>query len=327
MARKRATLKDVAKAAGVSLASASYAVNRTGSLGDDTRTHILKVAEELGYRQNLAAKAARTGKTGAIGLVVPDMTNPFFPSLAQSVVQRARQNGYSVFVTDTEGDQDQESQVIRQLIDRGVDGIVWFPVNDQNSIGKIATDIPIIVLDRTVSGFECIQADYGEGGKLASEHLLELGHRRIGIIAGPLDVKSMRDRCEAAREAVERSGEVAFFVENAFSTELSKTVADAISSQLATAVFCGSDLIAIGVMRHARQSGIKVPEELSIVGFDDIPWAEYCTPGLTTVEMPVDEMATEAVDAVIRKIEGESDANRRVVFGVSLVTRNSTARH
>lgn len=327
MARKRATLKDVAKAAGVSLASASYAVNRTGSLGDDTRTHILKIAEELGYRQNLAAKAARTGKTGAIGLVVPDMTNPFFPSLAQSVVQRARQNGYSVFVTDTEGDQDQESQVIRQLIDRGVDGIVWFPVNDQNSIGKIATDIPIIVLDRTVAGFECIQADYGEGGKLASEHLLELGHRRIGIIAGPLDVKSMRDRCEAARETVERSGEVAFFVENAFSTELSKAVADAIGSQFATAVFCGSDLIAIGVMRQARQSGIKIPEELSIVGFDDIPWAEYCTPGLTTVEMPVDEMATEAVDAVIRKIEGESDANRRVVFGVSLITRNSTARH
>lgn len=327
MARKRATLKDVAKAAGVSLASASYAVNRTGSLGDDTRTHILKIAEELGYRQNLAAKAARTGKTGAIGLVVPDMTNPFFPSLAQSVVQRARQNGYSVFVTDTEGDQAQESAVIRQLIDRGVDGIVWFPVNDQNSIGKIATDIPIIVLDRTVGGFECIQADYGEGGRLACDHLLELKHRRIGIIAGPLDVRSMRDRCEAARETVARSGEVAFFVENAFSTELSKTVADAISSRVATAVFCGSDLIAIGVMRQARQSGIKIPEELSVVGFDDIPWAEYCTPGLTTVEMPVDEMATEAVDAVIRKIEGESDANRRVVFGVSLVTRGSTARH
>lgn len=327
MARKRATLKDVAKAAGVSLASASYAVNRTGSLGDDTRAHILNVAEELGYRQNLAAKAARTGKTGAIGLVVPDMTNPFFPCLAQSVVQRARQNGYSVFVTDTEGDQGQEAEVIRQLIDRGVDGIVWFPVNDENSIAKIATDIPIIVLDRTVAGFECIQADYGEGGKLACAHLIQLGHRKIGIIAGPLDVRSMRDRCEAAQNVAASSGEVTFFVENAFSTELSKAVAEAVSSNAATAVFCGSDLIAIGVMRHARHCGISIPEDLSIVGFDDIPWAEYCTPGLTTVEMPVDEMATEAVDAVIRKIEGESDANRRVVFGVSLVERGSTAQH
>ena len=325
MARKRVTLKDVAKAAGVGLASASYAVNRTGSLGDDTRVHILKIAEELGYRQNLAAKAARTGKTGAIGLVVPDMTNPFFPSLAQSVVQRARQNSYSVFVTDTEGDQGQEAEVIRQLIDRGVDGIVWFPVNDENSIGKISRDIPMIVLDRTVKGFECIQADYADGGRQACEYLMEIGHRNIGIIAGPLDVRSMRDRCEAAKEAIQTSGSLAFFVENAFSTELSKSVADAVAAKQATALFCGSDLIAIGVMRHARQCGIQIPEMLSIVGFDDIPWAEYCTPGLSTIEMPVDEMAREAVDAVIRKIDGESDANRRVVFGVSLIKRDSTA--
>src|SRR5690606_9094225 len=117
LARKRITLKDVAKSAGVSLASASYAINKTGSLSEDTRVHVLKVAEELGYRQNLAARAARTGRTGAIGFVVPDMTNPFFPSLAQSIVQRARQNGYSVFVTDTEGDQAQEEEVIRQLVD------------------------------------------------------------------------------------------------------------------------------------------------------------------------------------------------------------------
>ncbi|HEX7694436.1 MAG TPA: LacI family DNA-binding transcriptional regulator, partial [Sphingomonas sp.] len=321
MARKRATLKDVAKAAGVSLASASYAVNHTGSLGEDTRTHILEVAERLGYRQNLSAKATRTGKTGAIGLVVPDMTNPFFPSLAQTVVQRARQSGYSVFVTDTEGDQKQEAEVVRQLIDRGVDGIVWFPVNDENSISRIATDLPIIVLDRTIPGFECIQADYAEGGRLASDYLIGLGHRNIGIIAGPLDVRSMRDRCEAAREVIETRGTLAFSVENAFSTELSHAVANAISKREATAVFCGSDLIAIGVMRYAVQQGIRIPEDLSVVGFDDIPWAEYCTPGLSTVEMPVDEMAVEAVDALLRKIDGESDANRRVLFGVNLIER------
>ncbi|MCZ8172838.1 MAG: LacI family DNA-binding transcriptional regulator, partial [Brevundimonas sp.] len=161
--KKRATLKDVAKAAGVSLASASYAVNKTGSVGEETRNHILKIAESLGYRQNLSARATRTGKTGAIGFVVPDMTNPFFPSLAQSVVQRARLNGYSVFVTDSEGDPDQEIEVVRQLIGRGVDGIVWFPINDENRLAKVGFELPIIVLDRTIAGFECIQADYAEG--------------------------------------------------------------------------------------------------------------------------------------------------------------------
>jgi LacI family transcriptional regulator len=326
LARKRVTLKDVAKAAGVSLASASYAVNKTGSLGEDTRAHVLNIAEELGYRQNLSARATRTGRTGAIGFVVPDMTNPFFPSLAQSVVQRARQNGYSVFVTDSEGDPDQEMEVIRQLIGRGVDGIVWFPVNDDNSLAKINADLPIIVIDRTVSGFECIQADYSEGGRLAAEHLVNLGHRSIGVVAGPLDVKSMRDRCQAAEGAIKSRANLAFTVENAFATELEKSVADAIVSKSATAVFCGSDLIAIGVLRVARAAGLTIPGDLSIVGFDDIPWAEYCTPTLTTIEMPVDEMAAEAVDALLRKIDGESDSNRRVVFNVNLIVRESTAQ-
>ena len=326
LARKRVTLKDVAKAAGVSLASASYAVNKTGSLGEDTRAHVLNIAEELGYRQNLSARATRTGRTGAIGFVVPDMTNPFFPSLAQSVVQRARQNGYSVFVTDSEGDPDQEMEVIRQLIGRGVDGIVWFPVNDDNSLAKINADLPIIVIDRTVSGFECIQADYSEGGRLAAEHLVNLGHRSIGVVAGPLDVKSMRDRCQAAEGVIESRANLAFTVENAFATELEKSVADAIVSKSATAVFCGSDLIAIGVLRVARAAGLTIPGDLSIVGFDDIPWAEYCTPTLTTIEMPVDEMAAEAVDALLRKIDGESDSNRRVVFNVNLIVRESTAQ-
>lgn len=323
--RKRATLKDVAKAAGVSLASASYAVNKTGSLGSDTRSHILQIADTLGYRQNMSARATRTGRTGAIGFVVPDMTNPFFPSLAQSVVQRARQNGYSVFLTDSEGDPDQEIEVIRQLIDRGVDGVVWFPVNDENRLSKASTDLPIIVLDRTIRGFECIQADYAEGGRMAAEHLLELGHRKIGVVAGPLDVKSMRDRCQAAEELIRKKGSLAFSVENAFSTELEKSVLQALLSKRATAVFCGADLIAIGVMKHLRVKGFDIPGDISIVGFDDIPWAAYCTPALTTIEMPVDEMASEAVDALLRKIDGESDSNRRVVFNNSLIVRDSTA--
>lgn len=321
---RRPTLKDVAKAAGVSLASASYAVNRTGSLGEDTRAHILKIAEELGYRQNLAARAARVGKSGALGLVVPDMTNPFFPSLAQSVVQRARQNGYSVFVTDTEGDRDQETAIIRQLIDRGVDGIVWFPVDDDNRLDRLALDIPIVVLDRTVHGFECIQADYSEGGRLAAEHLLSLGHTSIGLISGPSDVKSMRDRCDRAARAIAQSGKLAFRVENAFSIDLGRDAVEALDKREATAIFCAADLIAVGVLKHAKDAGLMVPNDLSVIGFDDIPWSAYCTPSLTTVEMPVDEMASEAVDTLLRRIDGEGESNRKVVFGVNLVEREST---
>jgi LacI family transcriptional regulator len=136
-ALRRATLKEVARAAGVSLASASYAVNGTGSLGDATRNHILAVAQRLGYRQNQTARAMRTGKTGAIGLVLPDLTNPFFPTLAQSVIQTARQRAYSVFVTDTEGSPELETESIRLLVEHGVDGIVWFPIGDKNPAGTL----------------------------------------------------------------------------------------------------------------------------------------------------------------------------------------------
>lgn len=321
MIRKRATLKDVAKAAGVSLAAASYAVNKTGSLGEETRKHILSVAQELGYRQNLSARATRTGKSGAIGFVVPDMTNPFFPSLAQSIVQRARQSGYNVLLADTEGDQVQEAEIIGQLVDRGVDGIVWFPVNDASQ--PPSSELPLIVIDRTIAGCECIQADYRDGGRIAAEYLLSMGHRRIGIIAGPLDVRSMRDRCGGAEQVIKEQAELAFSVSNAFSTELERSVIDAVKAGAASAVFVASDLIAIGLMKFARQIGLHVPEDLSIIGFDDIPWAEYCVPPLTTVEMPVDEMAAEAVDALLRKIDGEAESNRRVVFNVSLSVRES----
>jgi LacI family transcriptional regulator len=136
----------------------------------------------------------------------------------------------------------------------------------------------------------------------------------------------MRDRCQSAEGVIKSRANLAFTVENAFATELEKSVADAIVSKSATAVFCGSDLIAIGVLRVARAAGLTIPGDLSIVGFDDIPWAEYCTPTLTTIEMPVDEMAAEAVDALLRKIDGESDSNRRVVFNVNLIVRESTAQ-
>lgn len=321
---KRVTLKDVAKAAGVSLASASYAVNKTGSLGEETRLHILQHAEALGYRQNLSAKAMRTGRTGAIGLVVPDLTNPFFPSLAQSVVQRARHHGYGVFVTDTEGVDEQEVAAIRMLVERGVDGIVWFPIRDVHTAVSLLAGVPTVVVDRTLPGLESIQADYAGGGLAAVQHLIALGHRDIGVVCGPMDILSMRDRCEAAIARIEKHARLAFVVENGFSVDLEPPVASAIAGRGASAVFVGADLIALGVLRHAQRLRLSVPADLSVIGFDDIPWAQMSVPTLSTIEMPLEDMASEAVDALLRRIAGAIDLRRRVVFDTALVVRGST---
>ena len=324
--QKRATLKEVAKAAGVSLASASYAVNGTGSLGDSTRTHVLEVAEKLGYRQNLSARATRTGKTGALGLVLPDLTNPFFPALAQSVIQTARQRSHSVFVTDTEGSPELEIESIRVLVERGVDGIVWFPIGDTNSAGSLLAGVSTVVIDRTIPGFESIQADYAGGGTLAAEYLVRAGHTSIGIISGPTDILSMRQRCDAAASFIQQHARLAFRVTNAFSTDLEPKVTEAIRSRAATAVFVGADLIALGVMQYARSIRLKVPTQLSVIGFDDIPWAQMSSPALTTIDMPVAEMAAEAVAALFRHGDEPVDRRRKVVFDTSLVERESVHR-
>ena len=321
--QRRITLKHVAKAAGVSLASASYALNGSGSVGEETRARVLEVATSLGYRQNLAAKAMRAGRTGAIGLVIPDITNPLFPSLIQSVMHRAQQAHYSVIVVDTEGVEAKESNAIRLLVERGVDGLVWFPIRDRTDIGRLLENVPTVVVDRTLANFELVQADYAGGGRLAAEYLVDLGHQNIGVISGPRDVLSMTERCQAAIDYISTHAHLAFYAENAFSTDLEPDVVKAVKAGKASALFVGADLIAIGVLKLAEAEGIRVPEDLSIVSFDDIPWARLSTPPLTTIEMPLEDMATEAVDILTRRIEGHPEMRRRIVFETGLVERKS----
>lgn len=324
--QKRPTLKELASEAGVSVASASYAVNGTGSVGDKTREHILEVARRIGYRQNAAARATKIGRTGTMGLVVPDLTNPFFPSLAQSVIQTARGHGYGVFVTDTEGSEQLETEALAMLADRGVDGVIWFPVRDSDTSAGALANVPTVVVDRAIPHFDTILADYAEGGRQAANHLIEAGHRRIGIISGPDDILSMRQRCEGAMEVILAHGTLAFRVTNAFSVDLEPAVIDALDEQGATAVFAGADVIAIGVLRHLAATGRSVPADLSVIGFDDIPWSELTAPPLTTIDLPLHSMAAEAVEALIRKIERREGARRTVVVSTSLVLRDTVAR-
>ncbi|WAC47174.1 LacI family DNA-binding transcriptional regulator [Asticcacaulis sp. SL142] len=323
---KRVTLKDVAKAAEVSLASASYAINGTGSVGDQVRAHVLKIAEAMCYRQNLSARAMRTGRTGALGLILPDFANPFFTSLAQSVIRSARAQGYCVFVTDTEGDPNQERKAMHLMVERGVDGIVWFPIHDLENGTALINDTPTVVIDRTVGGIEQVHADYHAGGRLAAEHLVALGHKRIGVVSGPMSVLSMRERCAGAIAFIEQHAGLVFNLTNAFSYDLEADVRMAIERRDATAIFAGADLIALGVIQHASRTGLRVPDDLSVVGFDDIPWAQISAPPLTTIEMPVEEMAAEAIDALLRRVESRAQPRRKVVFETALIERKSTSR-
>jgi LacI family transcriptional regulator len=323
--RKRATLKDVAAAANVSLASASYAVNGTGTLGDAMRTRILKVADELGYRQNLAARTVRTGKSHTLGLLVPDLSNPFFPNLVQAVVQRARQQGYTVVLMDAEETASLERKAIETLEHSGVDGIIWFPISDAEAKAGVEPSIPVVVIDRFLPGFERIGADDATAGILAADHLLHLGHERIGIVSGPRNSLSMVNRCDAVARRVAGVATVAFQVENGYSMDLEPEVVAALGAGGFTAVVAGGDMIAVGVMRALQERGLHVPGDISVVGMDDIAWAALTSPPLTTIEIPIEDMAVEAVDAVVRRLESGIDTRRQVILNVALVERSSTA--
>jgi LacI family transcriptional regulator len=323
---RRPTLKDLAREAGVSLASASYAVNGNGSVGEQTRIHILEVAQRIGYRQNVAARAMKTGRTAALALIVPDLTNPFFPSLAQAIFRAARASGYATFLIDTEGNEVLEQAAVAKAVDLGLDGIVWFPIRDKDTSNGVLTRTPVVVLDRTVPGYATVGVDYVEAGRIAVRHLLDAGHRRIGIITGPTDIASMRDRCDGAEALIRAEGKLVFRVGNAFSSDLEPEARAALDAGEATAVFAAADVIAIGAVRWIQAKGLRVPEDMSIVGFDDIPQAEQCLPALSTIELPVEDMAERAIAMLVAQIALPHDLALPMAAAVPtrLVLRAST---
>jgi LacI family transcriptional regulator len=323
---RRPTLKDLSREAGVSLASASYAVNGNGSVGEQTRVHILEVAQRIGYRQNVAARAMKTGRTGALALIVPDLTNPFFPSLAQAIFRAARASGYATFLIDTEGNEVLEQAALAKAVDLGLDGIVWFPIRDKDTSNGVLTRTPVVVLDRTVPGYATVGVDYVEAGRIAARHLLDAGHRRIGIITGPTDIASMRDRCNGAEALIRAEGKLAFRVGNAFSSDLEPQARAALDAGEATAVFAAADVIAIGAVRWIQAKGLRVPEDVSILGFDDIPLAEQCLPALSTIELPVEDMAERAIAMLVAQIALPQDLALPMAAAVPtrLVLRAST---
>lgn len=327
-ASRRPTLKDLAREAGVSLTSASYAVNGNGSVGEQTRAHILEVAQRIGYRLNVAARAMKTGRSGTLGLVLPDLGNPFFPSLAQALFRRARDHGYGMFLVDTEGSEPLEASALAMVTGMGVDGVAWFPIRDKDTSEGVLARMPAVVLDRTVDGYDMVSVDYVEAGRIAARHLLDMGHRRIGIITGPTDVVSMRDRCEGAEALIRAEGALAFRVGNAFSLDLEPEARAAIDAGKATAIFAAADVIALGAIRYAAARGIRVPDDLSILGFDDIPGSDQSAPPLSTIEIPVEEIARESVDLLVGSIRPEGDASprRKIALGARLVSRASVRR-
>ena len=319
-----ATIKDIAAKVGVSVATVSNVLNEKPNVGSTVRRKVLRAAKELGYRPHRAAQAMRKGRTRAIGLVLPDLTNPFFPQLAQAVENNARQLGLLVCLIDSQDSIAGETDGLILLAQHGVDGVIWCPVGPEIPSPIRTLERPVVLIDRPRPGFPVVHSNYLLGGELLARHALEHGHRRVGLLSGPRNLESAQQRRNGFVGAFPERIGIAWEVRVGFDGNLPRDARNALLHRDgATLIVAGNDLIAINAVRFLTQHGVRVPDDVSIVGFDDISWARIVTPGLTTIAQPLPAIGTRAVALLQEGMSGAALANEPTVFDVALVERDS----
>ncbi|HMD69762.1 MAG TPA: LacI family DNA-binding transcriptional regulator [Bryobacteraceae bacterium] len=329
------TIKDVARRAGVGIATVSRTLHNSSRLRPETAARVRKAIEELGYRPNTQAQSLASGRSHMLGLVVSDISNPFFPGLVKGFEEVALGNGYDVFVASTNYDPARTALCVHRMIERKLDGVAIMTSEiDPGLTDSFARHkVPLVFLDvgKVGRGVSNVKIDYACGIAQAVAHLHELGHRRIAFISGPVNLRSAWERREAflARLRERGNGQPGGLLIEEGDHKVNGGL-QAMLRLLArrphpTAVLASNDLTAIGALRGIRQYGLRVPEDISVVGFDDIQMAEFTEPPLTTVRLPQSEVARLACSAVLQMIRTPGVGSELGV-GTSLVIRASTTR-
>lgn len=320
---KRITIKDIAREAGASIATVSFVLNNTGSVGREMKARVLKAAEDLGYRRSQLGKTMRTGRSHMIGLVVPDLCNPFFPELAHSVGEAARRSGYAVMLVES-NDGLSEAEGLERLAVHGVDGICWCPSSKRDLLDDLNITLPTVVVDRPLANYDMVTSNYAMGGKLLADYILASGYKNIALVTGPKNLPGTAQRRMGLVEALGRRIPIIWECANAFSTEIGAELRNALACKDAKLIVCANDTIAIGVISVLGELGLRVPDDVGVVGFDDIPWSVLVNPPLTTVRQPLRTIGAEAVSLLISRIERPDAPLKRVEVDVELVQRRST---
>ena len=319
---KRVTTLDIAEKAGVTKATVSYALNGTGSVSSELTKKIRRIADELGYRTNRLAVATRTGQTKTIGLVLPDLTNPFFPALAQAVQSAARQKGYSVFLVDCQNRIDEEDKGLDLLVEHSIDGLIWCPTED-HSVAKFKPPFPTVIIDRPIDGFDSVYADSYRGGQLQGEYLLKNGHKNIGVLSGPERSPSAISRREGLYSTVASKCNILWDFELEYNLNIPQDIQSKILKNQPTCVVAANDTLAISLIRLYHNSGVNVPDDVSIIGFDDIDWADLTVPPLTTIKLHVEHIGEDAFKLLLRRLNDPSAELSKSIIDVHVIERDS----
>jgi LacI family transcriptional regulator len=328
------TLKQVARSARVSIKTVSRVLNSGTYVSDLTRRRVRRAIDQLGYRPNALARGLVTGRSRSIGLVIADIVNPFFPPLVRGIEDVAAARGYNLILCDTDEDPVRERAVVSVLLERQVDGLILCASRmPRSELARLAHDARHVVLVNRVLSHPSVGAvviDNVAGARLATAHLLGLGHRRVAYLAGPRLSSSHRKRLRGYRQALEARG-AAFDPRLVAGGTVSMAAGrEAMAGLLRlqdppTAVFAFDDLMAIGALEELRARGHRVPEDVAVVGFDDIDLAAFVDPPLTTVAQPTAEMGRLAANQLVDLIEGVPSrrARRVITLMPELVVRAS----
>lgn len=321
------TIYEVALRAAVSPSTVSRAFTVPGLVRDNTLERVLAAARDLGYHPNRAARALITGKTGNIGVVVPDISNPFFGAMLKGSSARARESGHVLFLADTEEDLALEESMVVAMA-KQVDGLVLCsPRLTGSRLLDLLGDLPVVLVNRTEGDLPSVVMDSADGARQAVQHLAALGHRRLAYLSGPESSWSNAERRRGLLFAAHAVGvEVAELGPFAPRFASGMQAADLVLADGATGVVAYNDLMALGVLARLAARGVRVPEDLSVVGCDDIAMAAMATPPLTTVAMPTEAAGRAAIDLLLRRLQevGSPSAVGRRALGTHLLIRSST---
>lgn len=329
--RSRATIRDVAAKAGVSVATVSKVINQRYGVAADTSARVRAVIEELGYEASLVAQSLRNHQTNVIGILVADL-EPFSTELLKGAADAIRGSGFELVIYSAGGrvgdNVGWERRYLSRLSGTLVDGAVLVTP----TVVDVHYGAPIVAVDPHTgpSDLPTIDSDNATGARLATEHLLALGHKRIAMLTGRPDLQSSRLREEGFRLAMANAGvpvDETLVDVGDYDADISAASARRLLDRAArpTAIFAGNDISAIATVRTAVELGLRVPDDLSVVGFDDVPESVLCAPPLTTVHQPIREMGQNAIDMLIRLIRGGPTESAHLTLATSLVVRQSTA--
>ncbi|MFT3863829.1 MAG: LacI family DNA-binding transcriptional regulator [Solirubrobacterales bacterium] len=315
--RKRSTIRDVAALAGVSPSTVSHVINNSAGVSATTRARVDLAIRELGFEPNQSARSLKRPRVASIGLIVPDLRNPFFALVTEGVQEKALEEDVVVVLCATDARSEREDYYAGMLRSRRLDGVLYVSGTgiSTRSLVELAAHGPIVLIDERLRGMEVpwVGAENRAGARRSAQHVLELGHRRLAFVSGPSALWSSEQRLAGYREAAAAAGlepDSVAVVEGDYRQASGHAAAETLLAANAelrpTAILCANDLMAFGVLAYCRQAGISVPDELSVVGFDDVPAAELVCPSLTTVRQPAFEMGRAGTSVLLDRVAGRA---------------------